>query len=291
MASLKEIRSRINSVTSTKKITSAMKMVSAAKLHKAEEQTRQFLPYKDKLTSVLGQYLGAQEGEIKIPLATRREVRKALIVTIASNSGLCGTYNSSVFKLFSKTVDEYRKQGITDIEVIAIGKKMGEHANRCGFANSRQYDKMTDKLSYESAFQLARQLSDRFLAGECDEIKVVYNHFKNAGVQIPTAEVFLPLQPKADNSANKNQLYFTEPDPATFIAELVPMVVRIRMYSILLDAVASEHGARTTAMQVASDNAEKMIGEITQLYNRARQEVITNELLDIVGGSEALRNS
>ncbi|MBP5259276.1 MAG: ATP synthase F1 subunit gamma [Paludibacteraceae bacterium] len=290
MASLKEIRSRIVSVTSTKKITSAMKMVSAAKLHKTEEQARRFLPYRDKLTQVLGQYLGTLEGETAIPLASRREVRKAVVVAIASNSGLCGTYNSSVFKLFTKTVEEYRKAGV-ELEVIAIGKKMGEHALRCGYTTTREYDKMTDKLSYESAFELARKLSDRFLSGECDEVKVVYNHFKNAGVQIPTAEVYLPLQPVADTGADRNQLYFTEPDPATFIAELVPMVVRIRMYSILLDASASEHGARTTAMQVASDNAEKMIGEITQLYNRARQEVITNELLDIVGGSEALRNS
>ena len=289
MASLKEIRSRIASVTSTKKITSAMKMVSAAKLHKAEEQALRFLPYKDRLTGVLAQYLGSMEGEANIPLAAEREVRKVIIVAIASNSGLCGTYNSNVFKLFSKTVDEYKRAGIQDIEVIAIGKKMGEYAARCGYTTSREYDKLTDKLSYGPAFQLARELSAKFLSGECDEVKVIYNHFKNAGVQIPTVERYLPLTPER-TSGGMSRLYFIEPDPATFVAELVPMVVRIRMYSLLLDAVASEHGARTTAMQVASDNAEKMIGEITQLYNRARQEVITNELLDIVGGSEALRN-
>lgn len=297
MASLKEIRARILSVNSTKKITSAMKMVSAAKLHKSEENTLRFIPYKQKLTDMLTQYLSSIEpGSVSIPLAGKREVKRAAIVCISSNSGLCGVFNSSVNKLLNEAIRNYQAKNVA-ISIYPIGKKITDYVKKLGYPTGMECNHLCDKPSYEEACQLIQPLVEAYLNGEIDELVVLYNHHKNAASQIPTNEVLLPLSTEVsstslgtEDSSNQNLLYITEPDIPTVINQLVPNVVRMRFYATILDSTTAEHGARTTAMQVASDNATKMIETITQQYNRARQEVITNELLDIVGGSEALRN-
>ncbi len=289
MASLKEIRARINSVSSTRKITSAMKMVSAAKLRKTEDMTLQFLPYKDKLTEVLAQYIGSiEKEELNIPLAQSREIKKVALVAISSNTGLCGTFNTNTARLLNEALSEYKNKGI-DIVVYPIGKKIADYAKRLNVEICTDFLHAADKPNYELSSDIAIKLADLFLSGKIDRVELLYNHYKNAGVQIPSIEIFLPLSTQTDKNTNTNTLYFVEPDRNTFINDLVPIVVRMRLYATILDSSTAEHGARTTAMQIASENAEKMIGTIKQLYNRARQEVITTELIDIVGGSEALR--
>jgi F-type H+-transporting ATPase subunit gamma len=298
MASLKEIRARILSVNSTKKITSAMKMVSAAKLHKSEENTLRFIPYKQKLTDMLTQYLGNIEpGSVSIPLAEKREVKRAAIVCISSNSGLCGVFNSSVNKLLNEAISNYQAKNVA-ISIYPIGKKIADYVNKLGYPVSTDYNYICDKPTYEEACKVVQPLVEAYINQEIDELVVLYNHHKNAAVQVPTHEVLLPLSTEIAASAETltstdkvaNLIYITEPDIPTVINQLVPNVVRMRFYAAVLDSTTAEHGARTTAMQTASDNASKMIETITQQYNRVRQEVITNELLDIVGGSEALRN-
>ena len=293
MASLKEIRERIKSVSSTKKITSAMKMVSAAKLHKAEDSIARFLPYKNKLTDVWVEYTSSIDEQVSSPLSEQRERKPVTIVCISSNTGLCGTFNSNINKLLNKTLESYRAQGITEFSIIPIGKKISEQTKKLGFEIIGDYNELSEKPNYDDASEIAIKLVNDFLEKRTDEVVILYNHFKNAGVQEPTNELYLPMLPisQTEDKKVKQKLYFAEPDSTTFVNNLVPLVVRMRLYAALLDSNAAEHGARTTAMQVASDNAEKMIESITQLYNRARQDVITNELLDIVSGSEALKNS
>lgn len=296
MASLKEIRARILSVNSTKKITSAMKMVSAAKLHKSEENTLRFIPYKQKLTDILTQYLSNIEpGTVQIPLAEKREVKRASIICISSNSGLCGVFNSNVNKLLNEAISKYQAQNVS-VSIYPIGKKISDYVRKLGYPVTIDCNDLCDKPSYEQACTVIQPLVQQYLNQEIDELILLYNHHKNAASQIPTNEVLLPLSTEVTepvqglNKDNQNLLYITEPDVETVINQLVPNVIRMRFYAAIMDSTTAEHGARTTAMQVASDNASKMIETITQQYNRARQEVITNELLDIVGGSEALRN-
>lgn len=296
MASLKEIRARILSVNSTKKITSAMKMVSAAKLHKSEENTLRFIPYKQKLTDILTQYLSNIEpGTVQIPLAEKREVKRASIVCISSNSGLCGVFNSNVNKLLNEAISKYQAQNVS-VSIYPIGKKISDYVRKLGYPVTINCNDLCDKPSYEQACTVIQPLVQQYLNQEIDELILLYNHHKNAASQIPTNEVLLPLSTEVTepvqglNKDNQNLLYITEPNVETVINQLVPNVIRMRFYAAIMDSTTAEHGARTTAMQVASDNASKMIETITQQYNRARQEVITNELLDIVGGSEALRN-
>lgn len=287
MSSLKEIRARIASVSSTRKITSAMKMVSAAKLRKASDRTLQFVPYKDKLGEVLARYLGSIDNEeLNLPLATPRETKKVALVAISSSSGLCGTYNSNVQRLLNAAYERHKAAG-HEIVLITIGKKIFQYAKRIGLEPVSDYLTLAEKPDYSAASDFALKLSEMFLSGEIDSVELLYNHFKNAGVQIPTTEQYLPLTIIKNEGKKENTLYFVEPDPMTFINDLVPIVVRMKMYATILDASTAEHGARTTAMQIASDNAEKMITSITQQYNRARQGVITSELIDIVSGSEA----
>lgn len=293
MASLKEIRARIGSVTSTLKITSAMKMVSAAKLHKAEERTLSTVPYKNKLTEVLARYLGSIEDEnFKVSLSVERDVKKVLIIPIASSSGLCGAFNSNISKLLKKKVTEHQEAGHC-VVIMPVGKKIADPLKHTFKGVDVEIDysnvKICEKPDYNEASKVAQAITEGFTNGKFDRVELLYNHFKNAGVQIPTEDQFLPL-PTIEAKGNTNRLYFVEPDPKAFVENLVPIVVKLIFYATLLDSSTAEFGARTTAMQIASENAEKLLGEITQQYNRARQEVITTELIDIVGGSEALRN-
>lgn len=291
MASLKEIRARIASVSSTQKLTSAMKMVSAAKLHKSEEATLKFVPYKNKLSDMLSQYLSSVDTEkVNIILAEKREVKRVAIICISSCTGLCGTFNSNINKLLEKTLKEYSYLPEQDILIYPIGKKISDYVKKTNRIAQCSVDELSAKPTYDDAINFISPLVEKFQSKEIDKIVLLYNHHKNAAVQIPTVETYLPLETIETKSNNKSYLYITEPDMDTFINTLVPMVVRMKFYAAVIDSNTAEHGARTTAMQTASDNANKMLETITQQYNRARQEVITNELLDIVGGAEALRN-
>ena len=291
MASLKEIRARIASVSSTQKLTSAMKMVSAAKLHRSEEATLKFVPYKNKLSDMLSQYLSSVDTEkVNITLAEQREVKRVAIICISSCTGLCGTFNSNINKLLEKTLKEYSFLPEQDILIYPIGKKISDYVKKTNRIAQCSVDELSAKPTYDDAINFISPLVEKFQSKEIDKIVLLYNHHKNAAVQVPTSETYLPLETIETKSNNKSYLYFTEPDMDTFINTLVPMVVRMKFYAAVIDSNTAEHGARTTAMQTASDNANKMLETITQQYNRARQEVITNELLDIVGGAEALRN-
>ena len=288
MASLKEIRARIVSVASTQKITSAMKMVSAAKLKKTEGITTRFLPYKNKLSEALANYLGSLEGEVSIPLAEKREVKKVALMAFSSSSGLCGVYNSSVCKLFKQVYEEYAESiGKENVTVFLVGKKINDYAKKFGIKVEKQYAPLAESMSFDLAMEISDMMVELFLSKQVDRVELVFNHFKNSGVQVPTREVLLPL--KAEMQSDGTTLdYIVEPDKENFVNSLVPKVTRTNFYSIMLDTLTAEHGARMTAMHVASDNAEELSQELKILYNKVRQNVITNELIDIVGGAEAL---
>lgn len=294
MASLKEIRARIGSVTSTLKITSAMKMVAAAKLHKAEERTLSTVPYKNKLTDVLARYMGSIDDEnFKVSLSVEREVKHVTLIPVTSSSGLCGAFNSNIIKLLKRSIAEHVEAG-HKILIIPIGKKVADALKYTIKLNENveidsSYVHICEKPDYNTASEVAKSLTESFTNGKTDRIELLYNHFKNSGVQIPTCDQFLPL-PSIEAKSGSNRLYFVEPDAKTFVENLVPIVVKLIFYATLLDSYASEYGARTTAMQIASDNAQSLLSEITQQYNRARQESITTDLIDIVSGSEAVRN-
>lgn len=288
MASLKEIRARIATVGSTQKITSAMKMVSAAKLKKAESTTTRFLPYKNKLSEALTNYLGSIEGEVNIPLAEHREVKKVALMAFSSSSGLCGVYNSSVCKLFKQAYDAYAEQlGADNVVVFLVGKKINDYAKKFGIKVAKYYEPMSEKPSYDSAAEISDMMVELFLSRKVDRVEMIYNHFKNAGVQTPQRETILPLKAAASSTEQAFD-YIVEPNKEEFINDLVPKVVRTEFYSIMLDTFTAEHGARMTAMHIASDNANELLQDLKIQYNKARQNVITNELIDIVGGAEAL---
>ena len=288
MPNLKEIRARINSVASTEKITNAMKMVSAAKLKKTEGLTMGFLPYRNKLNEALSNYLGSLEDEITIPLAENREVKRIALLAFSSSSGLCGVYNSSITKLFKKTYNDYAERLGTDaIDVYLFGKKIKEHIQKSDIGITKTYESLSEQLSFELATEISDSLIIQFLEKKIDAVVLVYNHFKNAGVQVPTCETVLPLIPNRLESKQRFD-YLVEPSKEDFINKLVPKVIRTKFYSIMLDTVTAEHGARMTAMHIASDNANTLLQELKTQYNKARQNVITTELIDIVGGAEAL---
>ncbi len=288
MASLKEIRARIASVASTQKITSAMKMVSAAKLKKTEGITTRFLPYKNKLSEALSNYLGSLEGEVSIPLAEHREVKRVALMAFSSSSGLCGVYNSSVCKLFKQVYDGYAESlGAENVIVYLVGKKVNDYAKKFGIEVEGQYAPLAESMSYDLAMEISDKMVELFLSEKVDRVELVFNHFKNAGVQVPQREVVLPLKAESGREVLSFD-YIVEPDKETFVNDLIPKVIRTNFYSIMLDALTAEHGARMTAMHIASDNADQLLQELKLQYNKARQNVITNELIDIVGGAEAL---
>ncbi len=290
MSNLKEIRARINSVASTEKITNAMKMVSAAKLKKSENTTLRFLPFKNKLNETLSNYLGTLEESVNIPLAEQREPKRVALIAFSSSSGLCGVYNTNVSKLFLNTYSDYVSQlGVENVDVYLFGKKITEFAEKNGIKVVNTHKSVSEELSYELATEISDRMAQAFIEHRIDRVVAVFNHHKNAGMQQPTAETLLPL---ATESTTKGEVfdYLVEPSKEAFVNELVPKVVRTLFYSVMLDAMTAEHGARMTAMLIASDNAASLLQDLRRDYNRARQNVITTELIDIVGGAEALNN-
>ncbi|RZK86926.1 MAG: ATP synthase F1 subunit gamma [Pedobacter sp.] len=289
MANLKEIRNRIASVSSTMQITSAMKMVSAAKLKKAQDAITAMRPYSQKLTELLQNLSATLEGDTGGAFAEQRPVNKVLIVAITSNRGLCGAFNANVIKQINnlKDITYSGKQ----VDVLAVGKKGNDVLKKtCTIVGNESA--IFDALTFENVAQVAQELMDRFTAGEYDRIEVVYNHFKNAATQIVLTEQFLPLAPAANTESTGNATtdYIFEPTKEEIVLSLIPLSLKTQLYKAIRDSFASEHGARMTAMHKATDNATEMRNQLKLTYNKARQAAITNEILEIVGGAEALNN-
>ncbi|EES86142.1 ATP synthase gamma chain [Bacteroides sp. 3_2_5] len=290
MASLKEVKTRINSVQSTRKITSAMKMVASAKLHKAQGAIENMLPYQRKLNKILTNFLSA-DLPVESLFCVERPVKRVAIVAFSSNSSLCGAFNANVLKMFLQTVGEYRELGQDNILIYPVGKKIEEAVKKLGFFPQGSYQKLADKPSYDEAAALAKLLMELFLEKNIDRVELIYHHFKSMGVQELLRERYLPIDLSAvQNDEERGGVvndYIIEPSAAQLIADLIPQVLSQKIFTAALDSNASEHAARTLAMQIATDNANELIQELTKQYNKTRQQAITNELLDIVGGSMA----
>ncbi len=293
MPSLKEIRTRLASVKSTRQITSAMKMVSAAKLRRAQDATIQMRPYANKLMEILQNLSQTIEDELDNQYTTIREVKKALIVVISSNKGLCGAFNANVSKraqsLIANEYPELHKEG--GLDIIACGKKATDLIIHAGFPVLETHHDILENMNYEQVNALTKKIMKAFCSGEYDEVKIIYNQFKNAVIQELVVEQFLPIEkPEMEETENGNNLNFIlEPSKEYIVRELIPKSLKIQMFKAFLDSVASEHGARMTAMHKATDNATQLIKDLQLDYNKARQASITTEILEIVSGAEALK--
>lgn len=285
MANLKEIRNRITSVSSTMQITSAMKMVSAAKLKKAQDAITAMRPYAEKLTELLQNLSSTLDGEVGGDYTTQREVKKVLIVAVTSNRGLCGAFNSNVIKEVKIISDRF--QG-AQVDVFAIGKKGNDTLKKTHHVLGH-HNAIFDNLTFENVAGIAEDLTQKFISGEYDRIEVVYNQFKNAATQIVKAEQFLPLAPIKSDKPVATGDYIFEPSKEEIVLTLIPKSLKTQLYKSIRDSFASEHGARMTAMHKATDNATELRNQLKLTYNKARQAAITNEILEIVGGAEALK--
>lgn len=320
MPSLKEIKGRIASVNSTRKITSAMKMVASSKLHHAQVAIQNMLPYETMLEHILKSFLAA-EAEAQTVYDQERPVRRVALVVFSSNSSLCGGFNANVIKLMQRMVREYGEElGPRNVEVYPIGRKVTEKARKLGYNVVGDRCSLVDRPNVQECIELAMELGRRFAAGELDRVELVYHHFKSAGSQVLTAKTFLPIdleselerdherdltsnvvtkkaqdylkrrggrrqEHAADEVVPLNDNFIVEPDMNTVLSQLMPKLAHLMLYTALLDSVASEHAARMVAMQTATDNADELLRQLNLQYNKSRQQAITNELLDIVGGS------
>lgn len=292
MPSLKEVRSRIVSVNSTKQITAAMKMVSAAKLRRAQDAIVRMRPYAQKLQAILSNVSASLDGN-EGKYSQQREVRKALFVAIVSNRGLAGAFNTQVFRLVRKAVSEAQAKGI-EVSVLPIGKKALDTYRRTPLFNSALPSDLAhlyDGLNFDKVAPVAELIMEKFADGSYDRVVLFYNRFKNAAMQIPTEEDYLPVAPpsNSDNVKSSKVDYIMEPDRRTIVEEIIPKSLKIQLYKALLDSNAAEHGARMTAMHKATDNADSLLKGLKLSYNKARQASITGEILEIVGGAEALK--
>lgn len=283
MSSLKEIKTRIQSVKSTQKITSAMKMVSSAKLRKAEKTIENFYPYEEQLNKLLANFL-SDEDELISSLTIHREIKRVAIVAFSSNSSLCGSFNSNVYKRLNREVSKYSSLDNENILIYPIGKKVSQACVKMGFIPAGNFEDMANKPTYEKAIHVADELMRMFNEKSIDKVEIIYYHFQNKGSQVLKAETFLPIQLKQHNIGEQKLDYIVEPSREVIMNELIPKVLRLKLYTALLDSNASEHAARTIAMQTATDNATDLLQELSLLYNKSRQQAITNELLDIMGG-------
>ena len=320
MPSLKEIKGRIASVQSTRKITSAMKMVASSKLHHAQVAIQNMLPYETMLEHILKSFLAA-EAEAQTIFDQERPVKRVALVVFSSNSSLCGGFNANIIKKMQHAVDELSEEiGKENVDIYPIGRKVAEKAQKLGYHVMGNYADMIDKPNARQCIDLAMELGTRFADGEVDRVELIYHHFKSAGSQILTTKTFLPIdleselerdherdlttnivtkkaqdylkrrgkrkQVKGENGVVPlNDNFIVEPDMNTVLSQLLPKMAHLMLYTALLDSVASEHAARMLAMQTATDNADELLRQLNLQYNKGRQQAITNELLDIVGGS------
>jgi F-type H+-transporting ATPase subunit gamma len=291
MGNLKEIRSRIISVKSTRQITSAMKMVSAAKLKKAQDAVINLRPYSHKLHFILKDISQTIEGEIENVFARNEDPENVVIVAITSNKGLCGAFNANVIKQVTNLVtNDYSGEFAEGhLSVISFGKKGTEYFTSKNYPVLFSNNQLIDQLSYDKALPFIEQIMSLYLTKKADKIILVYNKFKNAGVQILTAETFLPIEIEKQESVVERFDYIFEPSKEYIVKELIPKSLKLKLYEAMLDSLAAEHGARMTAMHKATDNASEMIKDLQLNYNKARQAAITGEILEIVGGAEALK--
>lgn len=322
MASLKEIKTRIASVHSTRKITSAMKMVASSKLHHAQTAIQNMLPYENLLEHILKSFLiSTPETNSPYEMVHAHTQRVALVV-YTSNSSLCGGFNNNTIKMMLEVVAEYKAKGIDDIVIYPIGRKVEEKARKEGLTVAGSYTELADKPNAEGCRQIAHEVGEQFLKGQLSKVELIYHHFKSAGSQVLTRKTLLPidlstetigedndrdltsnlatakaqeyLRRKQEDAANKNTIrgvklnddFIVEPDLNTVLNSLVPKLLRLMVYTALLDSVASEHAARMVAMQTATDNADELLRTLNLEYNKSRQAAITNELLDLAGGAQ-----
>lgn len=292
MASLKEIKDRLGSVKSTKKITSAMKMIASSKLHRAQNAISNFLPYQEKLDAILTNLLSS-DTSYESPFIQKRETRRIAIVAFSSNSSLAGAYNANVIKEFNHTYSSKKTLGKENIFIYPIGKKIADAVKKQGLKAEGDYTEMADKPSYQAVQDLAKELIVKYVAKEIDDVILIYHHFVSTGTQKLMNVSFLPfdLEKSKQTVMDSNQIdYILEPSKEEILGSLIPTVLYARLYAALLDANASEHAARTVAMQIATDNADELIQDLTVQYNKSRQQAVTNQLLDIIGGASALQS-
>ena len=285
MANLKEIRSRITSVGSTMQITSAMKMVSAAKLKRAQDAIVKMRPYANKLTELLESLSASLDSSDGGVYSTKREISKVLIVPITSNRGLCGGFNAYIIKRVYELINVHYKN--KEISILSIGKKSSEHFSKNNFNIIGSHDELFNDLTFENVSSIADDIMKKYREGSFDKVVLVYNQFKNAATQIIMAENFLPIQSETNDIQAAGD-YLFEPTKEEIVEELIPKSLKTQMFKAILDSHAAEHGARMTAMHKATDNASELKKELTLTYNKARQAAITGEILEIVGGAEAL---
>ncbi len=322
MPSLKEIKTRIASVNSTRKITSAMKMVASSKLHHAQVAIQNMLPYENQLEHILKSFLISTPGADSPYSLEHSQVKRVALVVFTSNSSLCGGFNTNTIKMMLDAVDEYKAQGIDDILIYPVGRKVEEKARKMGFQVAGTFCDLADKPNSAQCSEIAHELGEKFLAGEIDKVELIYHHFKSAGSQILTRKTLLPidlsteaigedndrdltsnvatakaqeyLRKKQDSEDTRNNVkavelnddFIVEPDLETVLKALVPKQLRLMVYTALLDSIASEHAARMVAMQTATDNADELLRGLNLQYNKSRQAAITNELLDLAGGAQ-----
>jgi F-type H+-transporting ATPase subunit gamma len=292
MASLRDIRKRIRSTKNTRQITKAMKMVSAAKLRRAQEGVIAARPYAQTLDQVMSQLITKAEGSVNHPLLTRREVKKAEIVVLTSDRGLAGGFNANITRRALRFLVE--NKGKIDISVTTLGRKGGEFLRGRGYTVRKDYPGVYAKLSFATADAIGKELAERFLKGQVDAVYLMYNEFASAVTQVPTTAQLLPFEAKQEAASGKGGPkslvdYEYEPEPSGVLEALVPRAVSVKVYRAMLESVAAEHAARMTAMENATRNAGDMISGLTLFYNRSRQAQITKELVEIVSGAEALK--
>jgi len=286
MANLKEIRNRISSIKSTMQITSAMKMVSAAKLKKAQDAITAMRPYSSKLTELLQNLSATLDADAGGDYSKQRKVSKALLVVITSNRGLCGGFNSSIIKETVKNIDSNYND--IHVDLLPIGKKGSDILSKTYSILETRND-LFDDLTFDNVAEVAKKIMNLYVDGTYDKVEIIYNRFKNAATQIPQVEQFLPIKP-LEGDAHTNADYIFEPSKLDIVLELIPKSLKTQLYKAVRDSFAAEHGARMTAMHKATDNAKELRDELLLTYNKARQAAITNEILEIVGGAEALNN-
>ena len=286
MPNLKEIRNRIGSVSSTMQITSAMKMVSAAKLKKAQDSIIAMRPYSIKLTELIQSLTASNSLDSENVLSIKREIKNVLIVVITSNRGLCGAFNSNIIKKVQFLINGTLKEN--KVSLITIGKKGTDFYSKKNLIFS-SHDEIYDDLHYDNVAEIAQKIIDSFSEGSFDKVLLVYNRFKNAATQLIKAEGFLPLEKEISEQNSEIKNYIYEPSEELVLNELIPKSLKIQLLKAIKDSFASEHGARMTAMHKATDNATELRDQLKLSYNKARQAAITNEILEIVGGAEALK--
>lgn len=281
MSSLREIKDRIGSVKSTLKITSAMKLVASSKLRKAQRAIETLRPYEDTLGQILAALSASGKGSVAAPAWPEEKKKKIAVVALSSNSSLCGGFNGNVIKKVQEVLGEYQD---ADVEVFSLGRKMAEAMRKCGLPSPEDYTDLIAHPAYDKSSALAETICAKFLEGEYLKVIIVYNHFVSTSKQVPVAETYLPFAVEETESEDETE-YIVEPSAEEVLKILMPQVLMLKFYAAILDSAAAEHAARTVAMQTATDNADELLGELTLEYNKGRQQKITAEILDLIGGS------